>query len=73
MSEPVGVVAWRDLVAYFRDCREQVIGEMGRAENERQMYQAQGKLVFLSECLNLPETFAILERAKKEGQDGSQR
>jgi hypothetical protein len=66
------VVPWPEVIEYFKECREQVMGEMGRAETDRKLWQAQGKMALIQELLNLPAIFTTLEaeKARVEGAMG---
>ena len=63
LTQDPGVVPWREVLAYFKECREQTIGEMSRAETERHLWRAQGKMELLEEFLSMPAIFATLKSA----------
>ena len=60
------VIPWVDLEAYFKDMRERVIGDMARAETERALWQAQGKLALLDELTQLRVILQVLDSQGKE-------
>lgn len=60
------VVPWAEVVAYFQDCRERTFGDLARAETDRQVWQAQGKLTLLEELCNIQDILKTLEAIGKE-------
>ena len=60
------VLPWTDLEAYFKEMRERVIQDMARAETERGLWQAQGKLALLDELTQLRAILQVLDSLGKE-------
>ena len=69
------VVSWSDVMDYFKFLERQAIGEMARADTDRKLWQAQGKLALVQELLNLKDIFATLQEigAEKPELYGSQK
>jgi len=66
--EPGIVVHWSDLLAYFKELREEIIADMAAAKDDRALWRAQGALEQTQELLNLRDTFATLRAVEsKEG------
>ena len=60
------VVPWVELEAYFKEMRERVIQDMARAQVERELWQAQGKLALLDELAQLRVVLQVLDSQGKE-------
>lgn len=60
------VVPWGTILAYFDECRERAIADLTRAETERHVWQAQGKLTLLSELCNIKDILGTLDTIGKE-------
>lgn len=67
LTQDPGVIPWREVLEYFKECREQTIGEMSRAETERHLWRAQGKMELLEEFLSMPAILATLKSAQEPG------
>ena len=60
------VVAWADVLAYFQECRERALQELGDAEDTRTIGKAQGKIELCNELLNLKAVFQTIAKAQEE-------
>jgi hypothetical protein len=60
------MVAWTDLEDYFRETRERIISDMTRADTERALWQAQGKLTLVDELARLRVILQALAAQGKE-------
>ena len=59
------MVSWEEVLAYFRECRERAVQDLGSAEDTRTIGKAQGKIELCNELLNLRAVFETLEQAQK--------
>ena len=60
------VVPWEDVLAYFKECRERALQELGDAEDTRTIGKAQGKIELCNELLNLKAVFQTIAKAQEE-------
>lgn len=60
------VVAWEDVLAYFKECRERALQELAGAEDVRAVGKAQGKVELCNELLNLRAVFETITQAQED-------
>lgn len=63
---PGDLILWRDLKAHLEQRTEAALAELDKADGERAVGKAQGRLAAYREMKNLPETLRMLT-AKPEG------
>ena len=60
------VVAWADILEYFKERREQIILDLGTKE-DKDLYRTQGKLALVNEFLNIKDILATLGAKETHG------
>ena len=60
------MVPWTTLEQYFLDLRERAILDLTTAEDQRAIWQAQGKLTLVDELTRLRSILAVLDSQGKE-------
>lgn len=63
---PSYMVSWEDVLAYFKECRERALQELGDAEDTRTIGKAQGKIELCNELLNLRAIFETISKAQED-------
>ena len=66
MSEDV--VPWTEGIQYCKECREQAFVALSAADEDRDVWRAQGKIALLDELLNLKDVFATMSEIDKPAQ-----
>ena len=64
------VVAWADILEYFKERREQIIIDLGELE-DKALYRAQGKLALLNELLHIKDILGTLESSDRSAPSGA--
>ena len=59
------VVPWTEVIQYFKECREQAFIALSAADENKDIWRAQGRIALLDELLNLKDVFATMSEVDK--------